>query len=346
MKNKEFELRKSTIDDFRPMPEVYQNAEDGFGDLTIFSNYGMLYPEGEEGKPIYYFRHSNIDSVRWAGMIHLGDGPLAPQREAHVHDLAQNADRTTVYARVSEQPEIWAFRGIDKEFEIAYYEDGSATWKEGKDGCILNIKAEPFPYALFTHKKSVMRAPIWLQQCLLSGTYEGKPVKGMGGFDRTFLSDHQGQESLWAAGCTIYFSNIYSGIREDGRRECFFGQISVNQNDYGVAYYYIDGEEPVVSDKLHLEAQFHHLPYAPGDPTVVYTDAVFTFADKEIHFHGKWGAKGFTATPRIEKLGQSHCFGEWYEGKTPYRHVLSHTFSENMGCLDESVIAAGYKVVD
>lgn len=106
MKNKEFELRKSTIDDFRPMPEVYQNAEDGFGDLTIFSNYGMLYPEGEEGKPIYYFRHSNIDSVRWAGMIHLGDGPLAPQREAHVHDLAQNADRTTVYARVSEQPEI------------------------------------------------------------------------------------------------------------------------------------------------------------------------------------------------------------------------------------------------
>ena len=190
-----------------------------------------------------------------------------------------------------------------------------------------------------------MRAPIWLQTALtIEGTYEGKPVKGLGCHDRTFLSNGAPQESLWAAGCTTYCCANYSGIRPDGRKESFFAQFDVARKNYGLVFYYLEGEEPILTDKLSLETEFYHLPYAPGDPTCVYKDGVWKFADKEIHFHAKWGAKGFTATPRIEKLGYSHCFGEWYEGKTPYKHIMENTFTENMDCLDYRLKEAGYRV--
>jgi len=344
--NNEFIIRKSTFEDFGYEPEIYQNEEDGYGKLTIFSNYGMLYPDGVASKPIYYFRHLNTDSVRWAGIINLGQGPLAPQIDAHSKDIAQAGDKTTKYELVEENGvKKYVMRGIDKPFEIAYYEDGSATWKEGENGCILDIKATPFPYMMFAHKRSVMGTNIWHQHCTLSGTYEGKPIMGMGAFDRAYMPKDQDQKDMLKA-ATTYFSIVYSGIREDGKKESIFAQMSPHQNDYGLVFYYIDGEEPICTTKIHLDADFHHLPYAPDDPTVVYTDSVVKFVDKEMTFKGKFGSKGFTATPRFERLGQSHCYGDWWIGPIPYKHVLSNSFTENMDSLDSIVIKAGYKVVD
>lgn len=343
----DYELRKPTIEDFDNRPGIYQNDVDGNGILTIFSNYAILFPEGDMENPLFYFRHLNVDSVRWAGIIRLGKGFNAPQISAHHTDIAQKEDRITPYRKVSDKPLVYGSYGVDKPFEITYHEDGSVIWKEGENGSILNVKCTPFPYALFTHKTSIMRAPIWLQTAMtLEGTYEGKPVKGMGCHDRTFIAENATQDSLWDAGCTVYCCANYSGIREDGRKESFFGQLDVANRNYGIAYYYLEGEEPIITDRLSLETEWYHLSYAPNDPTCVYKDAVWRFADKEIHFHAKWGAKGFTAVPRMEKLGYSHCFGEWYEGKTAYKHLIENSFTENMEALDSRLVKAGYKVVD
>ena len=343
----DYELKTPTMDDFSYRPGIYQNDVDGNAILTIFSNYGILFPEGDTENPLFYFRHLNVDSVRWAGIIKLGKGFDAPQISAHHRDIAQAGDRVNPYGKLSEKPLVYGMRGIDKPFEIAYHEDGSVTWKEGENGSILNVKCTPFPYALFTHKTSIMRAPIWLQTAMsVEGTYEGKPVVGLGCHDRTFIAENATQDSLWAAGCTIYCCANYSGIREDGRKESFFAQLDVANKEKGIVFYYLEGEEPIVTDKVTLETEWHHLPYAPNDPTCVYKDATWRFADKEIHFHAKWGAKGFTEKPRMEKLGYSHCFGEWYEGKTPYKHIYENTFTENMEAIDKRIKEAGYVVHD
>lgn len=80
------------------------------------------------------------------------------------------------------------------------------------------------------------------------------------------------------------------------------------------------------------------------DETCIYKDAVFSFGGKDIHFNGKWGAKGLTPYPKTELHGQSQVLGTWYEGKDPYEHRLSMTFQENMGVYAEALHKAGFMV--
>lgn len=137
--------------------------------------------------------------------------------------------------------------------------------------------------------------------------------------------------------------SYYAGIRQDGRKECAYLNIH-SRNGHGVAAYWLEGEEPVLTDEVTLECDWQRLPYAePGDDTLSYTNAVWRFAGKEIHFTGKWGSKGFTAQPRLSRVGQSQSFGSWYEGKTPYEHKLFHTINENMGANIESIRKMGFE---
>ena len=99
----------------------------------------------------------------------------------------------------------------------------------------------------------------------------------------------------------------------------------------------------MLTDKVSMETEWKRLPYV-DDGTCVYKNAVFRFAGKEFHFEGKWGTKGFTEKPRVEKHGQSQIFGTWYEGDTPYDHELSFGFSENMEAYDYKLEKLGFEV--
>ena len=142
----------------------------------------------------------------------------------------------------------------------------------------------------------------------------------------------------------VYFSGTYASVRADGRKEAC-GVSIMGRNGYGFAYYCIDGEEPVLTDEVWLEADMYHLPYAdPDDPTVTFKDAVWRFADKEIHFLGKWGGKGYWDHPRLETPGLSHVYGRYYVGDQPYKQMNYHVFNENTSAFDYAAEEQGFTV--
>ena len=140
---------------------------------------------------------------------------------------------------------------------------------------------------------------------------------------------------------------IWSGLGEMFQMEAQAQTVSLERGEevfyegYSTFYYYIDGEEPILTDHVTMEAEWEHLPYV-NDGTCVFKDAIFRFCGKEFHFEGKWGCKGFT--PRVEKHGQSQIFGTWYEGKIPYRHRVYLTFGENMEAYDVKLKELGFDV--
>lgn len=329
-----FEVRRLTENDYTIAPECFAER-DAKAEMFLNAHYGMLFKEGEE-KPDYYFRHMNADGYRWCGMIHLGDGPLAPQTCAHYNDIAQKDAVVKPYGPVEGKPGYYSISSESPFSEFTYGENG-ATFKEAD---IADLKIEYFPYAIVTHQKGNISLPYWHRHILWTGTYERKAVKGLACNDRIFYprNDNRLNSDL------NYFLAAYSGIRSDGRKESLFAQLK-GENGYGIGFYYIDGEEPVISTEVYLDAVWRHLPYLENDPTVVYTEGTWRFAGREFHFKGKWGSKGFTPVPRTDRVGQSHCFGTWYEGAIPYSHILWHTFNENMEATDERVKRMGFSVV-
>jgi hypothetical protein len=175
------------------------------------------------------------------------------------------------------------------------------------------------------------------------GILDGKPVQAVGEHDRLFIpSQVRGFDGITNKFGYFYMNML--GIREDGRREqCL---ISIGLADgKNLAYYYIDGQQPILTDTVSMETEWTHLPYV-DDGTCVYKDAIFRFAGKEFHFYGKWGSKGFTPQPRVEKHGQSQIFGTWHEGPTPYKHRLYTTFGENMEAYDYKLKDLGFDITD
>ena len=331
-----FEVRKLTIDDLERAPRCFANAQDGCAVLGKAAHYAQFTVEGIKN-PVYYFRNINPDSQRWSGIIELGGHPLACQRGLHGDDIAQGDAVSRPYRKVQDAPKLFAMESTAPYSLLRFADDGSggvtAEFKEGPGGSILDLKVTPFPVAVISHANPEQPAPYFQVNTLVTGTYMGRPVRGMGGFDRTFVpsrvqGDRGKEEENYAATyrCTCA---LYAGVRRDGRRECVYALIT-NRNGTGIGMYYLDGEEPTVTDRVRLDTVYYRLPYMQDD-TVVYTDAVWTIGPKTVHFSGKWGTKSFSARPKLDKHGQSQCFGTWYEGDTPYEHVLSHAFNENSG---------------
>lgn len=348
----DFEVRKLTIDDFPLAPPCFQNEQDGNAVMGKAAQYAQFFAEGILN-PVYYFRNVNSDSQRWSGISEFGAGPLSPQKGLHGNDIAQGEAPTVPYCKVCDNPVTYEIVSEKPYSLLRFMDDGKggviAEFKEGKDGCILDLKVKPFPVAVISHSNQAQPAPYFQVNTMVTGTYMGRPIVGMGGFDRTFIvnrakGDAKKEEQDYAATyrCTCA---LYSGIREDGRKECVYALITT-ENGKGIGMYYIDDEEPVITDQVYLDAKFCRLPYV-DDGTVVYTDAIWTIGPKKIHFHGKWGTKSFTAYPKVEKHGQSQCFGTWYEGNTPYRHVVSHAFNENSGdAFAERMRQMGFEVIE
>jgi hypothetical protein len=152
-----FEVRKLTIDDLEIAPKCFGNDQDGYAVMGKAAQYAQFFADGIKN-PVYYFRNINPDSQRWSGISEFGDGPLDPQKGLHGDDLAQEGAPTIKYHKVSDNPKTFEINSEDPYSLLRFIDDGNggviAEFKEGKDGCIIDLKVEPFPVAMFSHSNS------------------------------------------------------------------------------------------------------------------------------------------------------------------------------------------------
>lgn len=332
-----YELRDISEDDFAVSPEVFKNESDDNAHAVLVDQYGMLFVDGDtSSKPLYYMRHALIDESRFGGIIELGDSIYSTQVFGDCDDLMQRGPIHNQYCKLSNQPMTYGY-GTDEPFsEYRFYEDYS-TWKEAD---VLDIKATYAGQAMVDHQASFKNLPQIIIPCRLEGTYRGKKVSGLGEWAKNYQLSHKPENILTNLG---YICLDMLGIRCDGRLERAF--VAIDQSGSVGALYHLEGKEPIISDTLSFEADWHPLPYV-NDGTCVYDKAVIRFGGKEIHVNGKWGSKGVTKNPRIDKHGQSHVFGSWYEGSVPYQHEVCFCFGENMEAFDTKLAAMGFNVID
>ena len=323
-----------------PTPAVFDTDYDGHAILSLADVIAMIFPNGDVSqKPMLYIRHTDMikNQFRFGNLVELGDDFLSPQKGVyHQEEVAQAKSPITPYHAISD--EVSGFECEEPSATFRFFEDGFSV----QEGNFLRFTADKWPLAIIEHQSMYNHVSTIIQAASIRGIYENQPCLGLGEHDRLFIP----REVNGFDGITNDFGYFYMnmmGIREDGRREQAL--ITIGHDQKIMAYYYLDGETPIISDHVSMEAQWHHLPYV-SDGTCVYQNAIFRFAGKEFHFEGKWGSKGFTPKPRVEKHGQSQVFGTWYEGKTPYKHRLYMTFGENMEAYDHKLIKMGFEVVD
>lgn len=323
-------------------PEVFDNDFDGHAILSLADVIGMIFPNGDvTKKPMLYIRHTDMlkKQFRFGNLVELGDDFLSPQKGAyHEEEVAQAGVKISEYHAVEGRKGMYGFESEDPASEFRFCEEYFAA----KEGDFFNVKGELWPNAIYEHRSMYNNVSTVIQAASLLGTYEGKPVLGLGEHDRLFIPSKVNGFDGITANFGYFYMNMM-GIREDGRREQAL--ISIDNSGKTLGYYTLDGEQPIVSDHVSMEADWVHLPYV-DDGTCIYKDAIFRFGGKEFHFEGKWGSKGFTPKPRVEKHGQSQVFGTWYEGKTPYQHRLFMTFGENMEAYDYKLKEMGFDVLD
>ena len=338
MKKIGVEFRKLTEDDLSIKPACFK--KDGDVELLRHLNWCILYPK-DDSVPHYYMRNMEPDYYRWGGIIRLGPTPLSYQTSAHHADIAQRETKTSLYHKASDDPVVYEMKSEKPLTDFKYTEE-KAYWKEEN---ILNVVAEYFPYAIIVHPDSPQKICYWVQPSVISGSYEGKEIMTLGCNDRFFTPrDEEARKKALENVLKHYIWSYYIGIREDGRKELAYLNIC-EHNGKGVGIYWLEGEEPIMSDEIFLEAEWHRLPYAPKEDTsVTFTNAVWKFAGKEIHFQGKWGAKGHTPQPRLNTIGLTHCYGIWYEGKEPRNYKCQHAANECSGATVEVIKEMGFSI--
>lgn len=323
-------------------PEVFDNAYDGYARLGRIDVNGSIYPlDGDMEKPYFYFRATDTTNgrYRFGNIVELGDGFLSTQKGVlHPELVADDTTPLVNYRKISETPLVYGVDSTEKKVEYRFKEDGLYV----NEGDFFFAKYEPWPICIYEHHATFQNASCMFQPCTLIGTLDGRPFIGLGEFERIHMHQNKGDFT------TVPFGYIYFGlygIRQDGRREIFLSSLSTNGDGRSYCVYYIDGELPIVSTEVMLEADWQHLPYV-DDGTCTFPSAVIRFCDKEIHYEAKWGTKGFLKRPRIERHGQSQSFGTWYVGNTPYAHRLSSCIYEGMDVYDEKLKKLGFTVID
>ena len=323
---------------FRIEPEFFKNELDDNAHVALCDPFGMFFVDGDvDTKPYYYMRHALINMYRFGGVIELGDSFLDVQKKGDCADFHQRGEISDTYRKREDENGsfVYGFGTEDPYSKFRFYSD-HATFEEGKD--VLKLNANYVLNGIIDHQASFGNLPQVMIPCIFEGTYRGKNVKGMGMYAMNYqLATHR--ESILAS--LGYISLTLMGQREDGRIEAAF--IAMDQTGTCGAWYKIDGEPLVSATEVSMEADWYRLPYV-DDGTCIFKDAIFRFADKEIHFEGKWGTKGVSEEPKLDKHGQSHIIGSWYEGSEPYKHTNYFTFSENMEAYDYKLEKMGFDI--
>ena len=324
-----------------PTPKVFDTDYDGHAQLGLTDVLAMIFPDGDvKQKPLLYIRHADMKKhqYRFGNLLEMGDDWLSTQKALHADVIGQAGTPITEYQEYEDG--VFGFDEIDGK--QAFRIDSEGFHVNEQD--ILKLDFDNWPNAIIEHESLYNNVSTLIQPGSFMGTYQGRPVLGLGEHDRSFISvTARNFDNITNDFGYIYMNMM--GIREDdGKREQAIVSIDPFHGK-NFCYYWKDGEVPVLTDKVSMETEWKRLPYV-DDGTCVSKNAVFRFAGKEFHFEGKWGTKGFTEKPRVEKHGQSQIFGTWYEGNTPYRHRLYMTFGENMEVYDYRLKELGFDVVD
>lgn len=327
------------------IPPQFDNGYDDHAKVVLLDTYCMLWPDAvvKDSKPVMYFRHTDVanNKYRFGNIVDLGDKPLDVQKGVLHADEAADASTPIdePYGIVNNNPEVLGLSSKGKVTQ-RYYRD-KVTVKEGD---YLDLTAYPWEgFTVYDHQSTYADCSCVFQPSTFFGTLDGKPILGLGSFDRLCMKQHTSGGFGTVPLAYIAFSAM--GIRPDGRKEMVFASIGLNDGARTIATYHLEGETPIISDSVDIEADWVHLPYV-NDGTCVFKDASIYFGGKEFHFKGKWGTKGFLRKPRIEKHGQSQMFGSWYEGNTEYEHRLYYTFVESMEAYDENLKKLGFNIID
>ena len=329
MKN-ECEFRKFSFEDISYKPPVFQNADDKYAKLSLVDFYGVIFPEDND-RPYWFMIHSNPNKYRFSGVFKAGDSWNSVQQQVHLEDYPQKDAQIDEYQLVNN--EYYRIASKQPYSEIVIKEDCASIRITDS----LNLEAKYFPFAIIKHMDDTMDVAQVTQTVEVSGTFDGKQVKGLGNVEFCYIPEEETRN------LNDFWSYIYAydcGVREDGKKEFAMVRFSLNGGSTGI--YWLEGNEPVISNDVSMEAKWHPLPYE--QETCCYKDAVWKFADKEIHFSGRWGHKGLTAYPRMSLNGQSQIMGDWYEGSKPYKHSVSMTFHENMDVYADKLRKGGFEV--
>lgn len=335
--NKPFlvELGPRTL--FECVDKAFENEFDGYAKLALIDIFGEF---NIQGKQFPYFRHTDISTGthRFGNIVELGDGPFEVQKGTlHSGEVATKETPLNNYRKISDSPLCYGFDSDEPFVEYRAYEN-YATIKEGN---FLNLKAELWPFTIYDHQSHHENASMIIQPCTWLGKIDDKPVIGVGSIDYLCLKENKKFDNINFG----YISVSCIGIRDDGRKECAFFNGSLENKGQNMAFYICEGENPIFTNHFEMEAEWHHLPYV-NDGTCCIKEAVFYFCGKELHFNGKWGTKGFTEKPRVEKHGQSQIYGTWYVGNKEYSHTMYWCMSENMEAYDYVLAKKGFTVID
>lgn len=307
-------------------PKEFNNDSDGYAKYCLTDIYGLLYFKNKENeKPISFFRHVNPNTIRFAGFTELGDDCLSPQKGGYHHeDIAQKETIMDSYKKLSKSPVIYGFSSDNPHMKYEFFLDHVNV----EESDFFKATLYRIPVTIIDHNSIFPPMSQISQPCLISGLYEGKEVIGLGSYDRYFMPKNINKDMGEDLG---YICASVSGIRDDGRYELVIVTINFPNKQCGI--YWLEGEKPIISYQVSMKADWQPLPYI-DDGTYVYKNATFEFENVILHVNGKWGTKGFTKEPRIERHGQSQIFGTWYVGKKAYKHIISNSFIENMNCYE------------
>jgi hypothetical protein len=129
------------------------------------------------------------------------------------------------------------------------------------------------PYAICIDPPGPI-GPYFTWAATIEGTYHGQPFKQTGGFDR-----------MYGAGATEYMITVpttalvFSALGVDGTRE--MGVVyQIGSARRSAAIYWKDGEDPVVSDKVDIDATYVQNKDDPSQ--IAVSEATFHFGGKEI----------------------------------------------------------------
>lgn len=291
-----------------------------------------FYQENEKEPPIHYLREFTPDGFTpktGFGIIRLGESVLQDKTGLD-HYFHMHQGGNALYTL--DEGEYDYMQRSDDGLAEFHYSEHTAHIREAD---ILDLHYEYFPYAMLVNENGPLGAGYIHQHALVTGMYEGKKVRMLGGWDRVFGSFKFCEEGVLFAGMT------FAGIKEDGCREWGF---VAKAGRRGIGFFCRDGEEPVTSTAVTMEADWKEVPYIKeGRKVYIYDEAVFSFEGIEIHYHARWGFVGQDFETHKES-SLSDSSGEWYEGKTPYgfkdRFVFAECWSAHRECLEE----AGFQI--
>jgi hypothetical protein len=320
-------------------PVIFDNGFDGHAKLALIDIYtSLVETEDVNEKPLTYFRHFDTirSKFRFGNVVEMGNTFIQPQIGVKHPDQAPQSDVEVSQFR---KEGTYGYKSDTKPFEACFDKDGLHL----SEGDYLHLRAIPWDgFTIYDHQSTYLNASMIFQPSTYMGDLDGKPVIGLGSYDRFCVRSDISEFGALPFG---YITLGAMGIRQDGRKELCNITLSLNGSGQVCAVYKLEGETPVISDEVEMETEWFRLPYV-NDGTCVYKDAVFRFAGKEIIFEGQWGSKGFLKEPRLDKHGQSQVFGRWHEAGCSVPHRLSFTFGENMEAFEDNLTALGFDVSD